>query len=57
MSLLNTGSTSKNKAGVKARTAISSTLSAGQKIIQSSGKTFKKGGKKTRRVYLRAGLL
>ena len=57
MSLLNTGYTSKSKAGVKARTAISTTLSAGQKIIQSSGKKFKKGTRKTRRVYIMAGLL
>ena len=57
MSLFDLGAPFRGKAGVKARTAISTTLSAGQKIIQSSGKKFKKGTRKTRRVYMRAGLL
>ena len=57
MSLFDLGAPFRGKAGITAQTAISTTLSAGQKIIQSSGKKFKKGTRKTRRVYMRAGLL
>lgn len=57
MSLFDLGAPFRGKAGISAQTSVSTTLSAGQKIIQSSGKKFRKGAKRTRRIYMRSGLM